>query len=91
MSNWIVAYDVPAGRGADRTALAGMLEAIGQRVLYSAFEIEASDSEIVRLVLRAQPLVGGGGAFLAQPWCTHCRQWRFGDPIETWKEPVVVW
>ena len=90
MGWWVVCYDVPANQPRRRRALSTALEGHGRRVLYSVFELHADDGQIGHLLARAAPLVAGGGALLAQPWCARCRQYRFGAPIEGWDPSVVL-
>jgi len=89
MGWWMVSYDVPADQPRRRRELAATLEEHGRRVLYSVFELSASDSQMGALFARATPLVAGG-ALLVQPWCARCHQYRFGAPIEDWDPSVVL-
>ena len=79
-TTWVAAYDVADDRARRRLAI--LLEAHGPRVLYSVFEVQASDAQAGVLLARAARLLGADDRLLLLPTCPRCRRAAFGGGLE---------
>lgn len=91
MERWLVVYDTPDDRR--RRRMAKVLDAYGERVQYSVFEVLAEGAHLERMLARlARTLDEGEDRLRLYPLCERCVREVLtlaGEMPEPWEEHEV--